>query len=228
MNFRSRVGLLLVALACWIMLCDSSNIVETIGSLNDQNTTEVSERLFRQVDTIENSIRALWNTLSRHNNLVRSSFGLLILFYGGEFCNTIIFTQALMITGWPIISKYASTLYQSYKINRDALRKELPDIIKAQADVADLALAIETDSRLLKQLETKLSTNKLSKLEFSKQADPIKTKLNKAKALMQKTKAVQNSIGHLKHSLHIQHLQVGLLLCYITFYYTYHLIPPMY
>lgn len=182
--------------------------MQTIGSLNDSNTTEVSERLFKKLDIIERGIQQVFNVLSHHNQLVKSAFGVLVLFYGSEFRNTIIFTQALMITGLPIISKYANKLYQSYKINRDTLRKELPDIIQAQADVADLALSIESDSRSLKQLESKLATNKISIQEFATQANPIRAKLKKEKALMQKTQAVQNSIGHLKHALHIEHLKV--------------------
>lgn len=208
--FRIQVCvLLLTILLCLIQYISSTIILEAIGSLNDKNTTEVSERIFRNVDMIENTVKNTWTIIIHHSKLIKSAFGLLILFYGGEFRNTVIFIQALMITGLPIISKYANTLYQSYKINRDTLRKELPDIIQAEADVADLALAIESDSLLLEQLEAKLASNEISMQEFIQDARPIRAKLKKSKELMQKTQAVQNSIGQLKHSLHIQHLQVN-------------------
>lgn len=207
-----RIIIYLLICICIVCRCWSKGIVHTISSLNDNNTTEVSERIFRRVDFIENEVRRIWTFSNQHTHLMKSLFGALILFYGGEFSNTIVFTQALMITGWPIISKYASTLYKSYKLNRDTLRKELPDIIKAEADVADLVLAIESDYRLLKDLDKQFSSKKISQAEYTAQANIIRKRISKSKYLVNKTRAIQNSIDHLKHSLHIDHLKVTILI----------------
>jgi septal ring factor EnvC (AmiA/AmiB activator) len=134
-----------------------------------------------------------------------------MLFYGGQFANTILFYQAISVAGLPLLSRCLSELTASYRESRDSLKRELPEIIEAEADLADIAVEINRQKESINSLKKALNEDKISLTDFEKKVQAAKDKIITLKTTMDKTNAIQNSLNHMKESIDPQHIQVRLL-----------------
>ena len=109
-----------VFVAFFIEYGSCESVIEAISHLNDNvNTTkEVSEHIFRSLDNIENSFTMAWKWTQIHREILRTIMGAILLFYGGNFSNTILLIQSLSLGSLENFGLALNELSQSYKQSR--------------------------------------------------------------------------------------------------------------
>lgn len=109
-----------------------------IDSINQANATELTEKAFVVLDSVEHGVSTAWKWTESHRQIVKVAGGFVLLFYGGQFANTMLFIHALAVAGGPALSKSFQELLTTYQNTRVALKEELPHLVKAKDDVVAL------------------------------------------------------------------------------------------
>ena len=206
-----KLSFLFIILIGLMTQIQSKNVVlDYIRGIKDKEATEISNRVFNRIDKIENVFGTAWKWTRSHRQLVKVIIGGFLLLYGGHFTNTIVFYQAISVTCLPILSKSLQEFSDSYRATRNALKEELPSIIKAEGALADMMNKIDIDRQKLKDLEQQYNLKTITKVEYDMKAAELLISIASMRSDIRKFKAVKSSFAHLKEAMDPGHLQVSM------------------
>ena len=171
------------------------------------NSTMVAYRVFSALDKIEVGINAAVGWTKSHRKLAKSIFGIILVLYGGQFSNTMLFIHSFWIAGAPMIGESVEELAKTYKAARDCLKKEIPEIIEAKKYVFNLRVQIVKRCEDIRDAKKDFDSGTISKAQYELRSSTTKAVLNELEISLEKINAASSLISHLKAAINPAHLQ---------------------
>ena len=127
--------------------------------------------------------------------------------YGGKFTNTILLVHALSATSLSSLSSSFSELYKSYKQSKNTLRKELPAIIKSEADLADLILILRERENTLKSLKHDFMKSAINETEYTEKSISLEKQIIADNQMIDRLSILNNPFAHMRIVINPKHIQ---------------------
>lgn len=174
---------------------------------NKNNELDIANKTFRALDKVESGLSAALSWTKSHRQYVKTAAGYILLMYGGQFANTMLFVHALSVSGMPTLIKSFRELAKTYQDTKEVLKQELPDILKAKDEVGEITEKISQFQSQLQEAKNDLDSGKLTKSEFEAKVKASQVAVAELKSSLQKINAIGNFFSHLKTVINPVHLQ---------------------
>lgn len=110
------------------------------------------------IDKVEGLIRSIKKLVHGHGKLLTATGGCVMLLYGGQFTNSVLFFQAFRTGGWSEIQKGVTELHNTYSKSRQALRKEMPTLMKSRELLPKLKQEAQESLQLLREANEEIKS----------------------------------------------------------------------
>jgi hypothetical protein len=195
----------------FILLLVSLFSIGAKANLSTSEATEIAEKTFNALDMIENGANTAWSWTKSHRSLIKSILGTIMLFYGGQFGNTLVFVQALSVNGWPAVQKGLRELAGTYSKVRGVLKEEMPDLIKAKKDYDQLSEQLKKEQEKITAAKADLKNGKISATKFDELEKSCDDKMSEIRISQRKIHAISNVLSQVKSAVNPVHLSVRFL-----------------